>query len=82
MDLHLSLYCNSDTIKKIQDVVVETKNIQANQTHCLDHCREQIYTSINDKTIDLIILIQFIVTQKQLYCFPEMIYDFSHAEQY
>ncbi len=31
----------------------------------LDHCWEQICTSTNDKTIYLIIWIQFIVTQKQ-----------------
>ncbi len=31
----------------------------------LDHCQEQIYTSINDKTIYLIIWKKFIVTQKQ-----------------
>ncbi len=32
----------------------------------MDHCREQIYTKLNDKTIYLIIYIQFIVTWKKI----------------
>ncbi len=44
---------------------VETKNIQAKQTDCFAQCQEQKYTSINNKTIYLIIKIQFIVTEKQ-----------------
>jgi hypothetical protein len=46
-------------------VFVETKNIQAKQTDHFAQCQEQKYTSINDKTIYLIIKIQFIVTEKQ-----------------
>ncbi len=44
---------------------VETKNIQAKQVDRFAQCREQKNTSINDKTIYLIIKIQFIVTEKQ-----------------
>ncbi len=44
---------------------VETKNIQAKQTDHFAQCREQKYTSINNKTIYLINKIQFIVTEKQ-----------------
>ncbi len=65
MDQHTTLYCNSDIIKWIQEVLVETKNIQAKQTDHFAQCREQKYTGINEKTIYLIIKIQFIVTEKQ-----------------
>ncbi len=34
---------------------IGTNNIQAKQTERLDHCQEQKYTSIDDKTIYLII---------------------------
>ncbi len=44
---------------------VETINLQAKQTDHFAQCREQKYTSIKDKTIYLIIKIQFIVTEKQ-----------------
>ncbi len=59
---------------------VETKNIQAKQTDRLAQCREQKYTSINHKTIYLIIKIQFIVSEKQSDCSTATIYDISHAE--
>jgi hypothetical protein len=45
-------------------VFVKTKNIQAKQTDHFAQCQEQKYTSINDKSIYLIIKIQFIVTEK------------------
>jgi hypothetical protein len=45
--------------------VCRDKNIQAKQTDRFAQCREQKYTSINDKIINLIIKIQFIVTEKQ-----------------
>ncbi len=44
---------------------VETKIIQAIQTDSFAQCREQKYTSINDKTFFFIIKIQFIVSAKQ-----------------
>jgi hypothetical protein len=53
-----------------------TKNIQAKLTDNLDHCQEQKYTCINDKTIYLIIWLQFIITQKQHNCDTETIYVF------
>ena len=43
---------------------VKAKNIQAKQTDRFAQCQEQNYTSINDKTIYLIIILQFIVTEK------------------
>ena len=45
-------------------------------------CQEQKYTSINDKTIYLIILSHFIVTEKQYYCYTGKIYVALKAELY
>jgi hypothetical protein len=46
-------------------VLGKTTNVQGKQTDRFAQFQEQKYTSSKDKTIHLIIKIQFIVTEKQ-----------------
>ncbi len=48
----------------------------------MDHCQEQKYKSINDKTVYFIILSHFIVTENQYYRYTVTIYIASEAELY
>ncbi len=73
-------YYNPDAVKYIFWVNAESKHIHAKLTCHLDWCREQKYTSINDKKNYLIIRPIFIVSQKQWHCYTESVYIWVEAK--
>jgi hypothetical protein len=59
----LQIYLSTVNVCERTEILGDISNVQSQGIECLDNCQEQKYTGVPDKTITLIKIKHFTVTQ-------------------